>query len=150
VRSQLNARVVRRSQILVTMKVTLGWIIVAVAALAGCEKVRAFPPLHGITRVQARTNTDSLGTIVDSLRVAAVVAFVNARQGNWKQPWAGVPVSTLGVTFFAGREVRGSFSAGSDFFECQREGDWFSRDATASEIVEWRALLAAYGAAMSR
>jgi len=132
------------------MKLTIGWLILAVAALAGCENGRTFPPLHDITRLEARTNMDSLGSIVDARRVAAVVAFVNARRGNWKQPWAGVPVGTLGVTFFAGHEVRGSFRAGSDFFECQRDGDFFSRDATASEISEWRALLAPYEAKPSR
>jgi hypothetical protein len=128
---------------------TVGLLLAAGACL-GCQDTRSFPPLDGITRVEVRTNVDSLGTIIDSQRIAAIVAFVNARRRDWEQPWAGVPIGTLGVTFFTTREVRGSFRAGPNFFEAQRDGDWFSRDATASEIAQWRLLLTPYGTVTSK
>jgi hypothetical protein len=108
------------------------------------------PAFDRITRVEVRTNLDSLGVIVDAERIARIVAFANAHRDKWKQPWAGVPIGDLGATFFAGRDLQGSFSAGSNFFEAQREGDWFSRSATASEIAEWKALLAPYGTRASK
>jgi len=124
--------------------------VLAVIAFLGCDTSRTLPRLDGITRVEVRTNLDSLGTIDDSQRITAIVGFANARRDKWKKPWAGVPVGTLGVTFYAGRTVQGSFTAGLDFFESQQEGDWFSRDATATEVAEWRALLAPYRAVTSR
>jgi len=105
---------------------------------------RSFPVVEGTTRIDVRTNLDSLGTVTDPARIAGVLAFVNARRTGWEQPWAGVPVGTLGVTFYRGRDVQGSFSVGPGFFETQREGDFFSRDATSQEITQFRALLVPY------
>jgi hypothetical protein len=120
-----------------------------VIALFGCDG-RTLPVFNGITRVEVRTNHDSLGSIVDSQQIARIVAFANARREKWTQPWAGVPIGTLGVTFFAGRNVQGSFSAGDDFFEAQQDGNWFSRNATPAEVAEWRAMFAAYAPAKSK
>jgi hypothetical protein len=121
-----------------------------VIAFVRCDGGRTLPTFDRITRVEVRTNLDSLGTVVDSQRIARIVAFANARRDKWTQPWAGVPIGMLGVTFYAGRELRGSFSSGSSYFEAQQEGDWFSRNATPAEIAEWRALLAPYGTSRSK
>lgn len=112
-------------------------------AIAACSG-HAFPAIECTTRIEVRTNLDSLGTITDPDQIAAIVSFVNERAAGWQQPWAGVPVGTLGVTLFRNQDVQGSFSVGPGFFDTQREGDFFSRDATDEEIKRFRALLAPY------
>ena len=114
-----------------------------VLALGACSK-RSFPAVEGTTRIEVRTNRDSLGTITDPGQIAAIVSFVNDHATRWEQPWAGVPVGTLGVTLFRDRDVQGSFSVGPSFFVAQREGDFFSRDATAGEMAQFRSLIAPY------
>lgn len=121
-----------------------GVLLALLAVVAACSRRRAFPPLEGITHAEVRTNLDSLGIIDDPARVAAIVGFVNARREGWEQPWTGVPVGRLGVTFYRGREVRGSFQVGTNFFESQREGGFFSRDATSQEVAQFRQLLAPF------
>ncbi|MGH7625078.1 MAG: hypothetical protein ACREOJ_07155 [Gemmatimonadaceae bacterium] len=118
-------------------------------AIAACSS-RSFSPINGTMRIDVRANLDSLGTITDPGQIAAIVSFVNERASGWAQPWAGVPVGTLGVTLFRDRDVQGSFSVGSGFFVTQREGDFFSRDATAGEIAQFRSLLAPYANAGRR
>jgi hypothetical protein len=59
---------------------------------------------------------------------------VDSRRTNWGTPWLGVPVPTVEVKFFDGDKGKGSFGAGSDFFETQREGGFFSKNASPSEI----------------
>ena len=105
---------------------------------------RSFPAVEGTTRVEVRTNHDSLGTITHRERIAAILSFVNEHRTDWEQPWAGVPIGKLGVTLFRDREVQGSFTVVDGFFESQREGDFFSRDAQPEVIARFRSLLAPY------
>jgi len=120
-------------------------VLIAFALFAACS--RTFPPIEGTTRIDVRTNLDSLASITDSAVIADVVAFVNNHRGGWRQPWAGIPVGDLGVALFRGRKVQGSFFVGSNFFATQREGDFFSRGAEPAETAAFRALLRAYSGA---
>ena len=117
-------------------------VLFAFALLTACT--RTFPPIEGTTRVDVRTNLDSLASITDSAAVADILAFVNAHRSGWGQPWAGIPVGSLGVALYRGKQVQGSFFVGSDFFAAQREGDFFSRSADAADIAAFRDLLQPY------
>ncbi len=59
---------------------------------------------------------------------------MDSRQTNWGTPTFGIPVPIVEVQFFDGQKEKGSFGVGSDFFETQREGGFFSQSASTSEI----------------
>jgi hypothetical protein len=121
---------------------------VAFMLFSACS--RTFPPFEGTTRVDVRTNLDSLASITDSAAIAGLVAFVNDHRRGWGQPWAGVPVPDLGVVLYRGTQVQGSFYVGTNFFAAQREGDFFSRNADRADVAAFRRLLQPYTAAPSR
>lgn len=100
--------------------------------------------IRGVTRIEVRDNHDKpLAVIENSGQIAAVMQFVNARSGGWKVPWYGVPVPTLIANFYADKTLLGHFGAGANFFECQREGGFYSLSATAAELGEFERLVGA-------
>jgi hypothetical protein len=111
-------------------------------ALLGC-KTHSFPPFENVTRIEVRTNLNSpISTITDKQEVASILAFVNARSEQWGAPWYGVPVPTMVANLYAGTAFLGHFGVGTNFFELQRSGGFFSRSASDAERKEFMKLLA--------
>ena len=100
------------------------------------------PPLDRISRIQVETNLGQpLGTIDDPERVQSIVAFVNARKDQWENPWYGVPVGPVRVSFYQNTAFVGSFSAGNGFFATHRQGDFASQLASTQELEEFTRLI---------
>ena len=114
--------------------------------VAACdEKIRPYPPLEGITRVDVRVRLAGRDTIVTSIidpdSLGRIVAFVNVRRGGWERPWSGIPVPVVMAEFYRGKEFMGHVGSGASFLEAQREGDFASRPASAEEVAAFNALL---------
>lgn len=102
----------------------------------------SFGHIQGVTRIEVRDNQNrQLAVIENTQQIADVMQFVNARTGGWKVPWYGVPIPTLIANFYAERTLLGHFGAGVNFFECQRDGGFFSRSADASELLQFEKLV---------
>jgi hypothetical protein len=84
--------------------------------------------------ISASDGSKYIWKISDPEELARIAAFVDSRRTGWSTPWYGVPVPVVEVRFFDGQQTRGSFGVGRDFFETQREGAFFSKKATPSEI----------------
>lgn len=114
--------------------------------VAACdEKIRPYPPLEGITRVDVRVRVAGRDTIVTSIidpdSLGRVVAFVNVRRDGWKRPWSGIPVPVVLAEFYRGKVFMGHVGSGASFLETQREDDFASRPASAEEVAAFNALL---------
>lgn len=116
----------------------------SLSALALFACGTSFEHIRGVTRIEVRDNHDRpLAVIENSGQIAAVMQFVNARSDGWKVPWYGVPVPTLIANFYADKTLLGHFGAGANFFECQREGGFFSLSAMEAELIEFERLVGA-------
>ena len=118
-----------------------GALVLSVTA-CGVE-ARTLPELPAATAAEVRVESRTRATIRDSARLAALVQFINARRTHWTVPWYGVPVGKYGVTLYRGAAVLGSFNAGSDFFETQQAGGFFSQAADSTQLGVFRGLLGA-------
>jgi hypothetical protein len=116
--------------------------MVALALFCGCGGV-SFPELRGVTRAEVRTNHNELiKEISDPEQIRQLVAFVNARRTGWGDRFDGVPVPERVVNFYDGKEFRGHFGWGRDFFEMQRDNrGFFSREANPEEVKEFQQIL---------
>ena len=116
--------------------------ITALASASACSSavgVPPFPDFGPAARVVVTSGGDTLAILThpaDSARIAALVAFANARNDHWERPWYGVPVPRVTAYFFGG-EFQGSFGAGRSFFETQRADTFASRAATPAEVAEF-------------
>ncbi len=114
-------------------------------ALGACQERRSFPPVGVVTRAEVRETSHADVELTDPAQLAALVTFIDARRDGWEVPWAGVPVGTISVTLYRGPQVLGSFGAGAEFFDTQRDGAFFSRPASPTEVQRFRELLRARG-----
>lgn len=115
-------------------------VLVSLFGLARCATT--FPELQKFDRVVLRDNHDKpLGEISNAARIESIRRFINTRRSGWQVPLAGVPVPTLIANLYAGEQFIGHFGAGANFFECQREGGFYSRTANADELREFRKLV---------
>lgn len=114
-----------------------------VAAAAGCSGAAPkLPDFADVTRIVVTGRGGAeVETVKDARRIEAIVLFANARNHGWGTPWSGVPVPAFGATFYADGRCQGSFGAGPGFFESQRQGGFYSRDAEAEEVDEFARLL---------
>ncbi len=104
----------------------------------------SFEHIRSVTRIEVRDNHDKpLAVIENSGQIGEVMQFVNARSDGWKVPWYGVPVPTLIANFYADKTLLGHFGAGANFFECQREGGFYSLTTTEAELSEFERLVGA-------
>lgn len=111
-------------------------------ALFACST--SFEHIRGVTRIEVRDNQNRPLTVIENAQqITEATQFVNARSGGWKVPWYGVPVPTLIANFYADKTLLGHFGAGANFFECQREGGFYSLSATETELVEFEKLIGA-------
>ena len=117
----------------------------ALAAGLACAACAPAPPpmplLQETERVEVKADGGgtTLATITEPAKVDALVAFVNSRREGWGTPWAGVPVPRVDAYFY-GAKFQGSFGAGPGFFETQRAGGFWSRDAADDEVAEFARL----------
>jgi hypothetical protein len=110
-------------------------------ALAGCQ-THSFPPFENVIRIEVRTNLDApISTITDKQQISSIMAFVNARSERWEVPWYGVPVPIVVANLYGSSTFLGHFGVGSNFFELQRSGGFFSRSASDAERKEFMNLL---------
>ena len=118
------------------------WILAALlvaAPLVACSGgKRDFSPLGPVTTanlwISARDGSKYGWKISDPKDLSRIAAFVDSRRMDWGTPWFGIPVPIVELQFFDGQHPRGSFGAGKNFFETQREGGFFSKGASPSEI----------------
>jgi len=130
------------------VKVNLLALLIAVSFVASCGGQRefSFSPLGpvksiNVVSIPARDGSKYLSKISDPKKVSQIIAFVDARRANWKTPWYGIPVPKVEAEFFDGQRFKGSFGAGENFFETQREGGFFSKTASSNEVREFLTLL---------
>ena len=109
-------------------------LLLTTLAVAGCclgPWGTSYPPLGPVTRVEVRDlSGKTLRTIDDPAEVQRLVEYVDGhRHGwGWLSGWAGVPVPLVTADFHNGSEFKGHFGVGPGFFECQREGDFASKN----------------------
>ena len=97
-----------------------------------------FSPLGSVTTaelwISAGDGSKYIWKISDPKDVSRIAAFVDSHRTDWGTPWYGVPVPIVEVRFFDGQQAKGSFGVGRNFFETQRQGGFFSKSASPSEI----------------
>jgi hypothetical protein len=99
-------------------------------ALTGCgDNHRNFSSLGEVSMIKIRGSE-----ISDRESIRRIVAFVDANKEGWSVPWYGVPVPTTTVEFYDGKTFKGSFGIGKNFFEMQRDGGFWSKDAKSDEV----------------
>jgi hypothetical protein len=113
--------------------------LLAAATMAACGGHKHdFAPLGPVTQadlwIQAGDGSSNIWKISDTKDLAHVVSFVDSKRTNWGTPWYGPPVPTVNVRFYDGEKFKGSFGVGKNFFATQRDGGFFSRNASPSEI----------------
>jgi len=120
----------------------------AAAAFIGCVRIaptRQFGPLGKVSAIDVsihkKDGFSDISKISDAKQIAAIVAFIDQRNGNWGTPWYGIPAPRVDAGFHDGDKVKGHFGVGRNFFECQRDGAFFSKDASAPEIEEFLKLI---------
>jgi hypothetical protein len=120
--------------------------LLLIIGLAGCgfHRTRNFPALGHVTAITVRESdaANLSPKITDSARVSQIVAFVDSHRGGWYAPWYGVPVPRVSIEVYEGTEFKGSFGVGKNFLETQRDGGFYSQDATSDEVNTFLALLA--------
>ncbi len=113
-------------------------LLMAVSLLACCGGKRDFSPLGPVTTanlwISASDGSKYGWKISDPKGISRIVTFVDSQRANWGTPWFGVPVPIVEVQLFDGQDAKGSFGAGRDFFETQREGGFFSKNVSPREI----------------
>lgn len=129
------------------MKTLLSCLFLLVG-LAGCgfgsHRTRDFPAVGQVTAitVKERDTSNLSPKITDSARISQIVAFVDSHREGWYVPSYGIPVPNESVEFYNGTEFKGSFGVGKNFLETQRDGGFYSQDATPDEVSSFLALLA--------
>lgn len=129
------------------MKIPLSCLLLLIG-LAGCgfgsHRTRDFPALGQVTAITVKDrDTSNLSSkITAPARMSQIIAFVDSRREGWYAPWYGIPVPNVSVEFSNGTEFKGSFGVGKNFLETQRDGGFYSQDATPDEVSSFLALLA--------
>ena len=102
---------------------------------------RDFSPLGPVTTaelwVSASDGPKRIWKISGPEDLARIAAFVDSHRTDWGTPWYGIPVPSVKVRFFDGRQAKGNFGAGRNFFETQRQGAFFPKNASPSEIRDF-------------
>ena len=130
------------------IKVRPGIFVASLVAFmgGGCGAIldgpdESFPPFNAIDHVQVNCNSRQVASVTDPASVNSITIFANQRLSHWSTPWAGIPVPNTTVGFYSGKTFVGHFGSGVNFFETQREGGFFSREASPSELNQFKAIL---------
>jgi hypothetical protein len=118
---------------------------ISIVAASACSDAPPAPFLENVAWIAVRTNhgLDSLPAIRDSAKVAALVAFANARRDELYNAFPENPVPRVSASFYAtGRDPIGSLSAGKGFFLVWPSGrEHAMRDASHADLEEFAQLL---------
>jgi hypothetical protein len=106
-------------------------------------KEKAFPAFQEVSRIVVRQRSSEVRTITDPKSVRQVVGLANKHLNGWEVPWYGIPVPAWDIQVYSRDTFLGSFGAGNNFFGTHREGGFFSKSATASEVQEFYRLIGA-------
>ena len=113
-------------------------------SLAGCGG-HGFPAVGSVTSatmsISASDGSKYLWTISDPEKLTQIVAFVDGRRTGWSKLWYGTPVPIVEVRLFDGDIHKGVFGVGKNFFETQREGSFFSKRASSSDVRDFLKML---------
>jgi hypothetical protein len=120
--------------------------LVALTMFAGCGNRRhnrefsAIGPVTSIS-VSGHDRSQETAAITDKWAVSEVIDFVDEHRTGWGKPWFGIPVPVESVQFYDGTKFKGSFGVGDNFFETQRDGDFFSQSASPNEVLRFLELV---------
>ncbi len=106
--------------------------------LSGCGRAnqRAFPALGPVTLIKVSgKEKNEIETIISGQRsIEQIVDFVDSNRAGWYTPWYGIPVPAITAEFYDGQSFKGSFGVGKNFLETQRDGGFWSKEATPDEV----------------
>ena len=105
--------------------------------LTGCNgPFRDFPKIGTVTSAMVKVHSESLAyaTMTDAKSLSLLVDFIDERRAGWYTPWYGIPVPVVIVDLYDGNTFKGHFGVGKDFFETQRQGGFFFKDAKPTEV----------------
>jgi hypothetical protein len=94
-----------------------------------------------IIKIVGKSNEQLAAPISDQRLVSQIIAFVDADRQGWNAPLGGIPVPTIIAEFYDGDTFKGHFGAGRNFFETQRAGGFFSKNATPNHVEQFLQLL---------
>jgi len=124
-------------QIAVVVVLTVVGILLVIFSARG-RNTRDFSSLGTVTSanlwVTANDGSRYGWKISDPKDLSRIVNFVDSQRVNWGTPWYGIAVAFLEVQLFDGQQLKSSFGVGKNFFETQRNGGFFSKNATPNEI----------------
>jgi hypothetical protein len=106
-----------------------------------------FREFSNVTTIVVRRNSKEVKTVYDMKQIGRIVEFLNRYLKEWDSPWAGVPVPECDVQVFSQDEYLGSFGARldpagkRDFFATQRQGGFFSKDASHDDVLRFYQLI---------
>jgi len=77
--------------------------------------------------------TRPVKTITNLDQISEIVNFINQQRKGWDKPWYGIPVPSLALDLYNKDKFIGHFGIGTNFFEAQRNGDFWSKPATKQQ-----------------
>jgi hypothetical protein len=108
---------------------------------SGNQKPHKFSELSRVTKVVVSNHSREVLKIESGPEIKEIIQFVNNHSEGWEIPWYGVPVPKWTVTIYSDDECLGSFGAGKGFFETQRDGGFFSKPASESQLRDFYRLI---------
>jgi hypothetical protein len=121
-----------------------GLLIATLTLANGCGVGdQTFPLVGAVTeiRIVGRNHEKLAAPISDRRLVSQIVAFVDTERQGWNAPLGGIPVPTIVAEFYDGDIFKGHFGAGRNFFETQRVGGFFSKNANPDQVEQFLQLL---------
>jgi hypothetical protein len=79
--------------------------------------------------------------ISDPHAIQQIVEFVDTNADGWNKPWYGIPAPTVTAEFYDGKHFKGSLGIGRNFFETQRDGDFWFKSATTDQTKRFLSLV---------
>jgi hypothetical protein len=110
----------------------------------GSHRARSFPAMGTVSVITVSGSGASTLSpkITEPARISQIISFVDSHRGGWYTPWYGIRVPTVSIEFYNGTEFKGSFGVGKNFLETQRDGGFYSQDATPDELNRFLTFLA--------
>jgi hypothetical protein len=120
-------------------------IVTLAAALVGCHSVHSSDsckPIHSATRVEVHGNgQQAVSVITDKDQIQPLVAFADARRQCSTPTTYTIPAPQENAIFYDHSDFVGSIGAGSNFFSVSCPHNRGIRDATPTELDEFKRLI---------
>ncbi len=104
---------------------------------------RKFSEFSKVTKIVVVHGSHEMRTIEDGQQISKIIRFANRYLEGWETPWYGIPVPMWTVDVYSGGTFLGHFGFGKGFFETHREGGFFTRSASETEIQQFASLIGA-------